>query len=274
MMPRSGPSWRVLIATVALAVSLFVSWPYVMTVYAAAAFDATANSACNGGGGGTPCPGGTDSLTYALTVGTGSERALVVFVTVTGSSGTVQPAVSTVTYAGVNLTRIVHAGTNYYTDLWSLPAGTQPTSGSNNVIVTLASNLAGGADSLVSGAISATGIDQSTTFTSTNSATGSGATASVTLSSSGGSDLVVHAACSGTSMTSTPQTQQYINNFSAAGACGTQGGATAAGGTTSLSWSVTSDSWIIVGGSLRASTGGASETPRMLLMGVGAEEQR
>ena len=154
------------------------------------AFDAVASSKCGGGS----C-GGTSSaltLTYALTVGAGANRGLAVGVCVAGPSAVVQPATSSVTYAGVGLVSKKKQGTNYYCELWSLPDGTQPSSGTNNVVVTLASILAGGADVIASVAISATGVNQTTAWTATNGTGGSGVSALTTLTSSGASDMGVH----------------------------------------------------------------------------------
>ena len=193
---------------------------------------------------------------YPLTVGSQSNRALAVFVNI-GTEGDTSPTVSGVTYAGVALTQIVHkVGTDGHSigDLWALPAGTQPASGTNNVVITLSGPL-GYDQSLRSGAISAYNVDQTTTFTSTGSNAGKSASATLALASSGANDLVIDSACNGTGLTSTPQSELWKYNEQDLSYCGTEGGAWAGGGTTSLSWTVPNDWWIMVGASFKAAAG-------------------
>src|ERR1019366_4250702 len=116
-------------------------------------------------------------------------------------------------YAGVSLTRSIghkSADGDTYMDLWALPAGTQPATGANNVVVTFsgASCTGGGSWSVHSGVFSAKGVNQNTTFTSTavnDDGNVLGTTASVTLPSSGTHDLVVDFVCSGTANNTTTQ---------------------------------------------------------------------
>ena len=102
-----------------------------------------------------------------------------------------------------------------------------------------------------SGAISASGVDQNTTFTSTNSKAGKSTNANVTLATSDGNGLVIDSTCNGTSITSTAQTQLWKYSYSG-NLCGSEGGARAAGGTTSLSWTVGNDYWIMLAAAFRA----------------------
>lgn len=225
---------------------------------AQATFDAAANAAS-----------ASSPLTLAHTTGSGSNRAMVVFVAVGCNSGSTAPLTSTVTYATTqNLTQIKHqagSGAHFYVDLWALPAGTPPTTGTNNVVATLASslNIACGSQARMSvGVITAAGVDQTTTFTDSNgAAAGSGTTASMTLSSSGGTDLGVDMACAGSPFLSTTETVKW-NTGDTNTACNEYGGAIAAGGDISFSWPINgNDSWAMVGAALKAAGGGGGAAP-------------
>lgn len=226
--------------------------------------DATASTTCSSGGTLGVCGGSNTTLTYSLTVGSNSNRALGVFVTVAGSSGAQQPQISSVTYAGVSLSQKAHAngnGGNFYTDLWTLPDGTQPTTGTNNVVITLASALNVSSEaSMESGAFSVYNVSQSQTWTTVASSTGNSTTASLTLGSSGSSDLVVAEVCNGTGIISTSQTLQYQTPAASFNACASSEGDTAAGNTTNLSWSVNSDYWIATAGAFKAYSGTSPAT--------------
>jgi hypothetical protein len=123
------------------------------TARAAVTYDNSAGTNCT--------PGACTSITYSLTVGSGSNRALIVWVFISGSGNyAAAPAVTAVTYAGVSLVQIsVINTTNYeaHSELWALPAGTQPTSGANNVVVTLDNQLQ--INSVHTGAMSVAGVD-------------------------------------------------------------------------------------------------------------------
>ena len=144
-----------------------------------------------------------NGLTYPVTVGSNSNRALAVFVHL-ATNGDTPPTISSVTYAGVALTQIVHKvnGTDGTTfgDLWALPAGTQPATGTNYVVITLSGPVTPD-QTIHSGAISAYNVDQSTTFTSTGSNDGASASATLTLSSSGANDLLIDSLCNQGSIT-------------------------------------------------------------------------
>ncbi|MGE4133574.1 MAG: hypothetical protein AB7F86_18200, partial [Bdellovibrionales bacterium] len=187
-----------------------------------------------------------------FTVGPGIDRALAVSVHVGANCASdTQPTVSGITYGGVALTQLIHQTitgcTEAYSDLWSLPPGTQPNTGSNELVVSLGGHLTQ-EGSLHVGIFSANGVDQTTTYTSTNNAFAIGTTASVTLSSSGANDLVFTSVCDGGGVTSTTNSQRWISNQSADNACDNSGGSTAPGGTTSPSWTVVNDYWHIIAG--------------------------
>ena len=201
-------------------------------------------------------------LTYPVTVGSHSNRALAVFVHISNNdyAGFDVPAVNSVTYAGVPLTRIVH---QVHTDggtigeLWALPAEPSPrpariTSPSRSTISCQRTFAAAVPLLSIAGRSPPIDVDQTTTFTSTAGNVGTSTAATLTLPSSGANDLVVDSICNGTSITSTTETAQWINNHDSGNTCDTEGGATAAGGTTSLSWTGANDEWVMVGGSFKA----------------------
>lgn len=214
--------------------------------------DNVAHSSCGAATGDAACGGTATSttLTYSLNVGSGVNRALVVFAEFTcGSSN--QSDMASVAYAGTSLTKTSSrksADGYTYMDIWALPAGTQPTSGSNNVVVTFnSSGCSSGVYSFHSAAISATHVNQATTFTNyvlNDDGNTLMTSASLTLPSSGVYDLVVSYVCQGTSVGSTAQNLLFTENTSNRDECDTAGAATASGGTTSLSWSfVSPDYW-------------------------------
>jgi hypothetical protein len=223
------------------------------TARAQVTYDNAASSQC----------GVCSSLTYSLTVGSGSNRALAVWVFISDVYLTEaeNPYVTGITYAGVSLIPIaIRSGTDLLdgrAELWALPAGTQPTSGVNNVVVTL--NSTANMNSMHSGAISVAGVDQTQTFTSiqTNSIRGT-YSAYMTLPLSGANDLVFDGVCGGHSVDSTTQTQRVLNNVDTSTTCNNDGIATAAGGTVYLSWAVNGsasspgDQAFMVGGSFHA----------------------
>lgn len=219
--------------------------------------DTVTSAAIHCDGGSAPCDGGTGTvptLTFSYTVGAGSNRALAVTACVAGNSGSTQPLITGITYATVALTQKLHTipGTNRYCDIWTMADGTQPATGSNNVVVTTATVLASGDDNMNVGVFSATGVNQSQQFRTSSPTGNSGASgnATLTLGASTSGDLVISQACHGTTLTSTTQTQKWLNNSIQLGACATTGGSTATGGTTSLGWTVSgTDTWIQIGAS-------------------------
>lgn len=225
------------------------------------------------------CPlnacGGT-TQTVSFTVGSGANRQIAVFASIGCNSGITASTVSTVTYAGVSLSQTVHRSpaASRYVDLWTLPAGTEPTSGTNNIVLTYSasSSCSGGTEIGVRkmGAISVAGVDQTTTYTATNGNDGTSTSASVTLSSSGASDLVVHSTCGGSTLSSPTGTQRWHDGNQLT-SCNDGNGATAAGGTTTVSSSLASDTWVIVAGSFKAAGGGGGLvcTPTISTLGVG-----
>jgi hypothetical protein len=102
--------------------------------------------------------GSGTSLTFAHTVGVGSDRAIVAGMQVYESPAG-SDCVSGVTYAAVALSelgRVTHA-THAGVELWGLQA---PATGANNVVISCSATT----DELIGGSVSFTGVDQSTPF--------------------------------------------------------------------------------------------------------------
>lgn len=243
----------------------------VLPRYASAqvALTTTAHSSCTQ----ATCATGGTTLTYAIDVGSGSNRQLAVFAFIGCGGVEVAPTITGVTYAGTSLTSIisnVSPASSRRGYLFAWPTGSQPTSGLNNVVVTLSADLNltcnGGTRTLHSGAFAVTGVDQSTTFASTNSSTGAGASATLTLAGSSANDLGVNSLCAGDGITSSTETEQWqVDDTNSS--CNSEGGATSTGTDNSLSWSIPSDSWIMLGGKfLAAGGGGGGGSPKRLLL--------
>lgn len=201
------------------------------------------------------------TLTFSHTTGSGSNRAMAVGCTVAAGSGTAMPNISTVTYASVSLSQLAKRDANYDTYIWTLPNGTQPTTGANNVVVTLASALTGTSPTLTCGAITYTGVDQTNAWTVSDcTGAGSSGNATCTLGASGANDMLFVTACHGTELTTVGSGLTLRQNIdSSLNACGSLGVATGTGGTTSVTWNVTgTDSWQILAGALKAAGGAAT----------------
>ena len=195
--------------------------------------------------------GTPSSLTYSLTVGSGNNRALAVFAGIGCSGGSTARLVTGVTYNSVALEQVVHEIPDpaRYVDLWALPAGTEPDSGAHNVVVTMSDVLNCG--NIESGAIAASGVDQTTVFTSTDGNSGTGVTASATLASSGANDMGIHGECAGSTMTTTPETSLWSDGTSTL-QCDAFAGARAVGGDVDFARTISaSDTWVMVGAAFK-----------------------
>lgn len=227
------------------------------TARAQVTYDNSAYSNCE------PC----SSLTYSLTVASGSNRQLLVWTFVSSANFDQLSYVTSVTYNGVSLVQIAargDPGANNRAELWALPAGTQPASGTHNVVVTL--NATGEEDSFHSGAMSVAGVDQTQTFTSvridtggafSNTTTGAAFHANAAVPYTLSNDLLFEAVWAGNEIDATSQTQRFLNNVGSGTACDNNGLSTAAGGTTYLQWAVNAsaangDKWMAISGSIRA----------------------
>lgn len=212
-----------------------------------ATYDAVSNGKCNGPGGGAPeCVTGT-TLTFSHTTGSGSNRSLDVFCTISGGSATVQPAILTGVHATAqSLSEVATAGANYRIRHWSLANGTQPTSGTNNIVIVLAAGLTTTQSVLSCSAVSTSGVSQTTQFSdSGDAASGADTSAEWSMTTIASGDLGLIAVCNGTSVgTSTNATVRFDATDDGNGACNTIGVATAVPGVSSGVWTVGNDSWL------------------------------
>ena len=195
-------------------------------------------------------------------VGSGADRLLIVGVSwhewVAGT-----PTVSSITFGGVGLTRLggLVAGQKA-SDIWYLK---NPANSTANIVVTLS---AGGAEYVVVGATSWTGVDQTTTFGTLATANGSSTAPSVNVSSAAGEvvhdNLSVNAAP--TITVGADQTQRW-NQTTATSQQSGAGSSEAGAATVTMSWTLSvSKAWAIAGVSIKAAAAGA---PQRTLLGVG-----
>src|SRR5438128_11903021 len=178
--------------------------------------------------------GGTSTTTWAHTT-SGTNKVLVVGVS---WANAITRTVTSVTYAGSTMTSAgsaVNAG-NAGAEIFYLVA---PAVGSNTVSVTLS----GSANSLVGGAVTLTGVNQTTPLGIFASATGSSITPSVTVTSNTGETVVdtVSLTSSGAMTVNGTQTQQWQAGTSGRGAGSTKPGAPSP----TMSWASGNFAWAI-----------------------------
>jgi hypothetical protein len=150
-----------------------------------------------------------------LTVGSRSNRALVVGVTLYSTDS----SVASITYPGTSMTRQAQVtGSAQRVEIW---AGVNPTPGRATVTVTLSPGTAS-----VCGAVSFTGVDQTTPTIHAATNSGTGRTASVTVTSAVRNMTLDTVACSSCAFTHHTQTQRWLDKEPSRGAAG---GSTAAG---------------------------------------------
>ncbi len=186
------------------------------------------------------------NLTWSHTVGAGPDRVLVV-----GVSNHANTQVDGVTYGGTPLTPIVSrpgGGNNTRASLFILVA---PPPGPADVVVTLA-----GAEDVVGGAVSFTGVEPGTPVGGSASARGTGTLASVTIASAPGEVVVDTVAARGNGMLITVGGGQNELWNRATGTLGTDvigGGSTEPGAASvTMSWTLSaSRSWAVAAASLR-----------------------
>ncbi|RJR19561.1 MAG: hypothetical protein C4581_04740 [Nitrospiraceae bacterium] len=178
----------------------------------------------------------TATVSWNHTIGTGSNRLLVVGVSYDARNSN---TVSSVTLGSTNLTKLRGEGTgaaNARTEIWYL---TSPASGTNTITVVIGGTLTGQRN--MAGAVSYTGVDQTTPFSSDNGAVGSsGAAPTVNVTSAAG-NLVFDIFCTFKPAT-TPavgagQTQYWKNTTS--GNAGVNGGMSRKAGAASVTMSWT-----------------------------------
>jgi hypothetical protein len=211
--------------------------------WAQIAYDNSAASYC------TSC----SSLTFSVTVGAAGTNRLL-FVGVSISKYQVS-GVSGVTYAGVAMTKIrsddyLYQGTPYKTQssIWRLVA---PSTGANNVVVTLN----GSHDALRAGAISLTGIDQTSPVDAHNGAYGSSDTPSVSVTAVADNAWVLDTLAEEyPNVVLTPQSGQTARwqaiQYTAAGS-GSHIGPKTPPGSQTMSWGTYGTYWAISAASLK-----------------------
>jgi len=180
----------------------------------------------------------------------GSHRLLVVGVSLSDGSDPGK-TITGVTYNGVALTSsaAVHsgAGTAGYVQLWYLVA---PDTGTNSVAVTLST--VGANTDLLGGSVSFDGVDQSTPVQNFNSATGSGTSASLVITSATG-DMVVDAEANGSNVPVSTKTVRWSEHVSNGSRAGNAGQSTAAGAASvTMGYTTSSDSWGMAGFDIKA----------------------
>ncbi len=175
------------------------------------------------------------SLTWSHTVGSGTNRILIVGVSLVRGDATV----SSVTYGGVSLTSIgalSDSGNNTRMEMWKLVA---PTAGTASIVVTLSA-----AKRIVGGAVSFTGVNQTVphgTFASNSLSGGGSSTPSVNVSGASGELVIDTLATQGDADPATAsQTQQWSRDTSSgSGADVIGGGSTKAGASSvTMSWTL------------------------------------
>lgn len=182
------------------------------------------------------------SLSWSHTC-TGSDRLLTVAVALNPGAGA---ATMTATYNGVSMTSLGTVAANNQTSgfvqVWQLVA---PATGANTVAIASSGPTP---QSLVGGSVSFTGVDQVTPCGTSATAFGSGTAPSVAVTGTTSGNMVVDAVCTGAGITSSGQTSRWSrtdNTFAAAGNAAQS--TAAAGGSVTMSYTVTDDWWGVIG---------------------------
>ena len=197
----------------------------------------------------TTISGDRRTFTHVHTV-SGSNRLLVIEVALV--DGASDKAVSSVQYAGASLTRLaekVHTAGSPRLDVWYL---VNPSSGANNVEVILEND-----NKASIGAVSFTGVEQTTPVNGTSTSQGTGTSGSVTVASQP-NDLVVDAIASiadGSPIVGSGQTQQWNDEMGGSGASSSFGAGSTEDGASSVSmdWSLSEQKeWVMIGFNVNA----------------------
>src|SRR5581483_6530257 len=185
------------------------------------------------------------SLTFSHTVASNANRIIVVGIgTGCGFGSTCAATVSSVTYAGVSLSKLSNVdcttGAGHcHVELWYL-AGSTVATGANNVVVTTSAST-----SIKAGASSYYNVDPTTPFGTAATATGNGNPSSLNVSSNT-NQLVVDVITSDNVINSVSagQTQRYNVNTNGPIASSTKPGAAT---TTNMGWSDGSSNYATIG---------------------------
>lgn len=202
----------------------------------------------------------TSPLTWSHTVTAGSNMALIAGCSL-GASSVGTGFTMTATYNGVAMTSLgikIGAGGNGLAQVWILVA--PATGAAHNVVIT--KTVGGTIISLTGGSMSFSGVNQTTptgTLVTTSGSTGTTASASVTGTTTGNQIFAV-AAVGSAITTATTGTLRWKDNFSTASECGCAAGSSIAspGGTQAMSFSFTTDDWLIMAAELLAAPPAAS----------------
>lgn len=221
------------------------------------------------------CATGATQITVSHT-NTASVSNIAVAVYVSCGSGQTSPTVTGVTYAGTALTQVqavspVAARRGY---LFGWPSGSAPTTGANNIVVTLSGSLntACDADAMLSAiGMSVTGSDTSSQYVTSTTNSGTGTTASLSPSSNPTGAMGFSTGCSGNGVTSSTEGTIDATDTNTLSSCGTAFGMDVAPTDASWSFTIPSDSWLTAGLVFNASGGGGggSTSNRLPLLGVG-----
>lgn len=231
--------------------SYFQNWESVnsgeVTATSATGISFDASSSCT--------PTSASTFTWSHTT-SGQDRILIVGVAIRNSGSN---TVSSVTYAGTALTLIAarNNGTSVRVELWRLVA---PATGANNVVVTL-----DGQAKTACGAMSFGGVDQTSPIEASNSATGTSATPSVSVSTATNNAWVVDATAFRSSGNAKPtgaaglwQTERWSGYTESGGSSvnirgkGSHEGPKSPAGAVVIDWSLSaSDDWSSVAAALK-----------------------
>ncbi|HEU4967214.1 MAG TPA: hypothetical protein VFT53_07145, partial [Candidatus Saccharimonadales bacterium] len=198
----------------------------------------------------------TTSLTFSHTVTSNANRIIIVGIgTGCGFGGTCAATVSSVTYAGINLTKLGNAdcttGAGHcHVELWYL-AGSSVATGANSVVITTS-----GSTTIKAGASSYYNVDPTTPFGTAATATSNNNPSTLTVTSNTNqlvvdvitSDNVINSASAG-------QTQRYLGTGPIASST-KPGGAS----TTSMGWSDGSSNYATIGAGLNPPAGTSSNS--------------
>jgi hypothetical protein len=199
---------------------------------------------------------GTNTISFSHTTGTGANRLMLVGISKEDDLGAATFEVSGITYGGQALTRRVqNTSSEAEGEIWSL---VNPPSGTATLLVSFTG--AEAIDSAVVGVTTFTGVNQTTPFSATNSATGTTSPATLTISSPSGEWVFGTLALddSRDATSSAGQTQLWSDFPEIASTDGIRGAGcvkTGAGSTT-VSWTIAADNWVLCAVSLKpAGTG-------------------
>lgn len=205
----------------------------------AVAFDAVAPSSS---GTTVRTSGAGTALTWSHTTA-GTNRAVVVAVSFGAITGSDASSTLSATFGGVAMTQLALVHSNNQTAGFEVLFGlVNPPTGASTVAVSVAGS--GGLEySLVGGSTSLTGVDQTTPFGTAVTAFGSSGIPSVTVTSASGG-MVVDVVGNGSAVSSSGQTDRWLNNFDTGSAAGNAASSTAAGASSvTMSYTVSSDWW-------------------------------